>query len=324
MTGPQEAPPVRARKTLSSPKRAPQVSRFPSPRRRNEGRVPWASLRGWVLVVLPPTTLVTALAFWFGYNYTATRTYYLGVDANMLGYSTIEYLLRSGEPVIVPIAVLLAVGLVVLTLHALVAQLLRRTKHSRAMQATFIVLIALGVFAQVLAIRGMFVSLGGYYLLPPILLGCGAALAGYSFHMLRADFDSKSSRVTRPEVPDWERAGYVIVTLLVILSLFWGMTLYAGALGTGRAQALENNLAARPGVKIYSKQSLALRHPAIVETKLETLDSDYRFEYSGLRLLVYSAGKYFLLPDNWTHESGTTFVLQDSSDIRIEFTPGKS
>ncbi|WP_159698311.1 hypothetical protein [Arthrobacter sp. 18067] len=276
-----------------------------------------------MVIVLPPTTLVTALAFWFGYNFTASRTYYLGVDANMLGYSTVDYLLRSGEPVIVPIAVLLAAGLVVLIMHAIAGQLILRFQNSRVIRAGFVVLIALGAIAVAVAVRSMFVVLAGYYLLPPILLGGGAGLAGYSFHMLRTNFNPKA-RIGKSEAPEWERAGYVIVVLLIILSLFWGMTLYAGALGLGRAQALESNLAARPGVKIYSKQSLALRHPEITETRLDLPDSDYHFEYSGLRLLVYSAGKYFLLPENWTHDAGTTFVLQDSPDIRIEFTPGRS
>lgn len=295
------------------------------PKRRLAGaRVPWVGLRDWALIVLPPTTLVTALAFWFGYNYTATRTYYLGVDANMLEYSTTEYLLRSGEPVIVPIVILLAVGLAALITHALVGYLVQKYPNQVGLRNTFIALIVLGFFLQALAIRSMFILLGGYYLLPPVLLGGGAALTGYSFYMLRTSVTPKAPSGQQVDAPPWERGGYVIVALLVVLSLFWGMTLYAGELGRSRAQALESNLAARPGVKVYSKQSLALRHPAIVETRLNVPDSEYRFEYSGMRLLVHSAGKYFLMPEDWTHESGTTFVLEDSSNIRVEFTPGKS
>lgn len=266
---------------------------------------------------------MTALAFWFGYNYTASRTYYLGVDANMLGYSTVEYLLRSGEPVIVPIAMLLVAGLLILILHALVGNVIQRSRELRFLRSLFSGLLVVGLLAQSLAVRSMFVPLGGYYLLPPLLLGGGAGLAGYSFYILRVSLATNGAGSHKTEAPDWERAGYVVVALLVILSLFWGMTLYAGALGIGRAQALESNLAARPGVKIFSKQSLALHHPAITETRLNAPDSEYQFEYSGLRLLVQSSGKYFLLPEDWTHESGTTFVLPENSDIRIEFTPGK-
>jgi hypothetical protein len=301
---------------LLAPSRLPQGGRATS-------RVPWASLKEWVLVVLPPTTLVTALAFWFGYNYTAARTYYLGIDSNMLEYSTTEYLLRSGEPVIVPLAVLLALGLVALITHALTGYLIGKWPKRMVLRTTFISLIVLGALALAVAIRSMFISLDGYYLLPPLLLGGGAALSAYSFYMLRTNITPLTLRRQQSVAPPWERAGYVIAALLVILSLFWGMTLYAGALGRGRAQALESNLTARPGVRIYSKHSLALRIPAIVETKLKTADSEYHFEYSGMRLLVHSAGKYFLMPEGWTHESGTTFILEDNSSIRIEFTAGK-
>ena len=49
----------------------------------------------------------------------------------------------------------------------------------------------------------------------------------------------------------------------------------------------------------------------------------YRYRYSGLRLLIRSGGKYFLLPGNWTRDAGTVIVLGDRPDYRFEFGSGR-
>ena len=53
-------------------------------------------------------------------------------------------------------------------------------------------------------------------------------------------------------------------------------------------------------------------------------DERYPYRYSGLRLLVMSGGKYFLVPDGWTRASGAVLVIPDTPDIRVEFFPGGS
>src|SRR5690348_12442394 len=58
------------------------------------------------LFVAPPT-LVVALAFWFGWRLTNTRSEYFGIDSSTLGFSTSDYLLRSADAIFVPIAVAL-------------------------------------------------------------------------------------------------------------------------------------------------------------------------------------------------------------------------
>jgi hypothetical protein len=106
-----------------------------------------------------------------------------------------------------------------------------------------------------------------------------------------------------------------------LISLFWGTSLYAGALGRGRAMGLERNIVSRPAVTIYSKASLALASP-VEETRIDAPHAEYRYLYTKLRLVIRSNGKYFLLPEGWTHQCGTAIVLQESPDIRFEFQPG--
>jgi hypothetical protein len=59
----------------------------------------------------------------------------------------------------------------------------------------------------------------------------------------------------------------------------------------------------------------------VVERRLRGADSAYR--YSGLRLLVRSGGKYFLLPKDWLHATGAAIVLRDTRELRFEFEAGR-
>jgi|RhiMetStandDraft_4_1073278.scaffolds.fasta_scaffold01036_5 hypothetical protein len=283
----------------------------------------WTAVRDWVAVIVPPTTLVTALAFWFGYTYTSARTFYLGIDASILEFSVTDYLVRSAEPVIVPAAVLLSIFLTAVGAHSLVDLCIRTRTDSRLLKVGSLALCVLGCLSLLLGLRMMFVVLPGiHYLVPQALLGGGAASAGYGYYSLRTIGRRSDSASQRRSMPLWEKGGYVVISLLVVLSLFWATTSYAGALGRGRAQALEQNLSASPSVVLYTKKSLAIAAP-VVETRLTAPDSEYGFRYSGLRFIAHTANKYFLFPDGWTRAQGTVVVLEDTPEIRLEFKAGR-
>lgn len=287
-----------------------------------QGQGTWTAVRDWLAVIVPPTTLVTALAFWFGYTYTSAQSFYLGIDVSILEFSTTDYLVRSAEPVIVPAAVLLAIFIAAIGAHALVDLCIRVRPGNPILRAGSLLVCSAGCLLLLLGLRTMFVLLPGiHYLVPPTLLGGGAACAGYGFYALRTMGRRSELTGERRRIPIWEKGGYVVVSLLVILSLFWATTLYAGALGRGRAQSLERNLNLSPSVVVYSKKSLALA-PPVSETRISTPDSEYGFRYSGLRFGTHSAHKYFLFPDGWTRSEGSIVVLEDNPDIRLEFRAG--
>jgi hypothetical protein len=278
----------------------------------------------WLAAVVPPTTLFTALAFWFGYVFTSARTAYFGIDASTLEFSTIDYLLRSADAVVLPAVVFLAIVLGTIGMHALMLFIVRRGRGIKWIGIGCLALSVLGTILLAVGIRSMFAAVPGFshYLATPVLLGGGAAFAAYGFYIVRT-----MGRLFGPDrqpydVPLWERGGYVVVAMLIILSLFLATTLYAAALGRGKSQALEQNLRSRPSVVLFSKQSLALPD-AVAVTRLDTPDSAYRFRYTGLRLLIRSASKYFLLPEVWSQETGTVIILEDTAEIRLEFQAGQ-
>jgi hypothetical protein len=60
-------------------------------------------------------------------------------------------------------------------------------------------------------------------------------------------------------------------------------------------------------------------------TSLTKSASRYRFRYTGLRLIVRSGGKYFLVPAGWSSQNGASaFVIPDGDDFRLEFQPGST
>ena len=272
----------------------------------------------WLSLIVPTLTLLTALLFWFGWTFTNTRAAYFGIDYTTLGFSTSDYVLRSAEGIFVPATVTLLVVLAALSIHAAVSSVLRFARGRTVVRTAAWIVVVVGLAATVVGVWAMFAPLpvASYYLLAPVLQGGGIVAVAYGVYVLRSP-----AAAARVGPAPWERYGYWVVAMLVILNLFWVFSLYASALGVGRAQELELNLATRPSVTVFSTHSLAFGNP-VVSTRLDDPDSLYRFSYTGLRLLIRSDDKYFLLSEGWSRQTGVAIVLVDGPDIRLEFEPG--
>ncbi len=296
---------------------APQAAepRLPSPRRALE----------LVGLVVAPTTLVTALAFYFGWVLTNSRASYFGIDASALGYSTQDYLLRSADALFVPLGSVFALALGGVWLHAFAIGRLggsgaraRLVIAARAAVGVGGVLFALGAFA---VFRPL--SFSPHYLFASASPGIGIAVLAYGLHLLeRAAAAQRGAARTPSAGPNVRATALTLVALLVVLSGFWTASRYADALGRGRAERLAATLQIRPQVTVFAPKRLALAAGGVVERRLAG-GGAYGYSYSGLRLLVRSGGKYFLLPDGWTRARGSAIVLADSPDYRFEFGAGR-
>ncbi|WP_353826573.1 hypothetical protein [Agromyces sp. SYSU T0242] len=272
----------------------------------------------WIGVLLPFTTVLTALAFWFGWTLTNSRSRYLGVDASVFGFTPTDYILRSADAVIVPIILICLGGLLWVSLIAGVNVLLDRPELRHPVRIGATIALALALVGVLVALRAMFVGFapGTHYLAAPMVLGVSALLAGTSATVLRRTAADPKQRLARL----WGRSGVVLIATIVVASLFWGSTLYADALGRGRGRDVEQQLGRLPSVVVFSAVPLGLEPPA----EPQPVDDGGRYvvRYDGLRLLLKSDGSYFLLPDGWRSGEGPVIVLRDDGDIRIEFTAG--
>ncbi|MEJ1178625.1 MULTISPECIES: hypothetical protein [unclassified Pseudarthrobacter] len=279
------------------------------------------SVLQWFAIIAPLTTVATALAFWFGWTMTATRTAYFGIDQSILEYSTVDYLLRSADALIVPAIFILLITVVCVGIHAVTAAIIRREVGLGYVQIGAVFVLLAGTFVTSLGVWTMFEDLpfATPFLFEPSALGGGIAVSAYAFWVLRR---TALGANTVRRLPMWEKLGYVAVVLLVVVALFWACSSYAGALGTGRSREYAQDLERRPAVTVYSMQSLALGS-SVTEEKISTPGSKYGFKYTGLRFVTLSSGKYFLLPADWSRSAGVAIVLDESSEYRVEFEPGR-
>jgi hypothetical protein len=271
-------------------------------------------------LVIAPTTLVTALALYFGWRLTNARSSYFGLDGSALGFSAQDYLLRSADALFIPLATIVTVTLGAVRLHAIVRRDLRRGDHARALRAITRTAVIAGAALFALGVFGAFKPgpFSSHHLFVPASPGIGIVVLAYGMY-LRAQVASGARPPTAGQSGRGLRADVALVCLLVVLSAFWTASVYATALGRGRAIQTAQRLGMRPAVTVYSRQRLHLDGPGIFEQRLAGRYSAYRYRYSGLRLLIRSDDKYFLLPDAWSRGAGAAIVLPDGQGLRFEF-----
>lgn len=271
----------------------------------------------WLAVIVPLTSVAAGLAFWFGWTWTAQRGAYFGLDNSVVEFTPTDYILRSADALIVPAILTTIVALVWLALHALVLHFVDARRGLRGIRIACWIAVLLGFAGLVVSVPALWRL--GQDLSGPILLGLSAAAIAEASSILR-----RSARGGRPpRLPAWHRGGYVVATMLVVLSLFWAFSQFAKGYGHGRAVDLAHNVNQLAWVVVYSDLSLGLDAP-VVETRITEPDSAYHFRYSGLRLLTKSGDKYFLVPDGWTSDNGHTIVLEEQPGLRLEYSPASA
>lgn len=270
--------------------------------------------------VAAPTALVTALLYYFGWNHSGWFFQYFGVNANVLGLSTVDYLIYSEDALFVPITVGALVGLLALSGHRLLragiaAAILtpRRLAIFLAGTATLGLLLTTGGFISVLTST----PLSRVLTAAPLSLAAGVLLLAYSDHLWRTSPARSPSTGTKPDpaaVAQW-----AIVFVLVAVSLFWAAADYSAAVGTRRAHLLVSQLSTYPDVVVYSQRSLNLTAPGVRQTRCHDAQAAYSFRYDGLKLVLRSGDQYLFLPQTWTPAHGAAVLLPRDASVRLEF-----
>jgi hypothetical protein len=271
--------------------------------------------------IVAPTTLLTGLLFYFGRIYANGSFSYFGVNFTALDLSVSDYLIRSADGLIVPLVTATGLSIVALWLHQLIGSL---SADRRRFAAKAILPIS-GVVGLVLLGLALIDVFGGpLFISHPeirgIIFALGVILVAYAVHMARRLISEllpgrAANRPMAAAIGEW---GALFV--LVSIGLFWAAGSYASAVGTTRAKEIEASLHTSPAVTIFSEKKLSLTAPGVLETPCSA-GSAYQFRYEGLTLVLQAGNQYFLLPDDWTRDSGTAFLLPRGDDLRLEFSP---
>ena len=86
--------------------------------------------------VVAPITVISALLFYFGYVSSRAQYAYFGVDVDTIGLSTQDYVMRSPQPLLVPLLTLVMIAVALVALHLAVSAWVARARPERARTVT--------------------------------------------------------------------------------------------------------------------------------------------------------------------------------------------
>jgi hypothetical protein len=320
------------------PTRTPEPTQPTEPAEQGEAQPQrkFSTLLEWAVAFVPPATVLTGLGVWYGYELALARGRYFGLDTTVIDFSTREYVVRAVVAVLGPMLVLLVVVGALLWWHVGVRWALHRRsavdRWHAAVRAVGVLLVAVGVVSLVTGLRavGSAQVLAGQQVFRTLLVGAGVLGVTYGAWMVRQG----SAQETRPAAGGpgthgplssgpaelWHQAGYLVTLGALLVSVFWAFSVAAEERGAADSARLHREGFVRlPGVVVYSTAPLGLEGDGVAEDEVPGRGSAYRWRYDGLRLLVRSNERYFMVPVGWEPGRSTVVVLDEGPEVRFEF-----
>lgn len=296
---------------------APETSAEPPPSGSQQFER-WLSVGGSIIA---PATLLSTLLFYFGYVSSRAQYNYFGVDVNTIGLSTQDYVMRSPQPLLVPLLVLTLLGAALLAAHSRFRR--RASAHPAAPRLARRMVVAglagLGVGVSLLFAYAGIGDWPYYPLVAPLALGAGASLTAYGISTLRF-LDRRAGRPGQAGAFAGPGA-MILLWLAVAASVFWATATVAQWSGLGLAKEQARQLGQLPSVIVDSQSRLFLPAGAgVVERDLtgDPKDQGYRYRYHNLRLLIQGEDRMFLVPRRW-NATNTTLVVPLDASVRVQF-----
>jgi hypothetical protein len=264
-----------------------------------------------VATIGSPIAIATALLFYFGWVRASVQARRLGYDTTILDWSVQDYILRSILVLFIPLMVLLLLALLLIWLHQrLILPMVESpcpgrmaTWLPRGLRASWI------LWASVAVVVLMFATPGSGAVIP--LTATLALLCAMYGDLLERRITGKSRTSS---------AAKVLILLLLAFAVFWDTERLARVMGDEYAAQITADPRQLLAVTIYSSKSLEIHTHGVVETKLGSPESAYRYRYDGLRLVQRSGDRYLLMSELWDVRSSRIIVLRDNDTIRMEFS----
>lgn len=274
----------------------------------------WSHVLGYVSVIGPPATVVTALVFYFGWARAKAQAEWMGLHVNLFGYTTRDFALLSISALYLPLLLLVALAMLWVWLDRLLRRRIDRGAAGRwATALPRAALLGAGALIGLMVVL-LFAERVYSPLYAPYLVTAGVLVAAWAVRIRRC-----AAAVEGPRRPAEQQAvEATLLLVLVALLLFWGTSNFAEARGRGLAEDLEVNLLWLPRAQVYSQEPLGLDVPGVTTRELGTAEAPL-YRYDGLRLLTVSGERYFFLHEGWSVEEGTVVVLPDDASLRVQY-----
>jgi hypothetical protein len=273
----------------------------------------WKRAVDMLAVIGPPLTIATALLVYFGWARTDAQAKAMGLDVSLFGYTVQDFVLRSIPSLFIPLVWLLLVAVAWLSLDRFLAGHLAAGRVAGIRRlAAVILFVGLACAAAMWLV--VIVQPERTVLFVPYIMAGGVLLAAWGLSLWRRAAEASGRSLAALSRGSEKTLVFCLVTLL----LFWGTSDFAQALGRGLAVSYEDRSALLPTAVVYSKDRLGISAPNVREQSSGTAEHPV-YQYSGLRLLVVSGGRIFLLNEGWTLRSGKVVVLRDDPGMRVEY-----
>lgn len=283
--------------------------------------------------LVAPTTVITALLFWFGYVSTVAEYQYFGVPMDVVNLSTQELLLHGVEVMYVPLVLALVAVLAVTAVHGVVSWVLAAPARDLISRWLAVLTLAIGLvllFRSMIGILVPAVAETEYPGTTPLALALGPLCLAYGTWILRsvglrrADARGTDSWLRGQSARQLARVVVPLVAGVLVAGLFWAVNSFAAAYGGGRGELRAERLAGEPAVVIDTADRLVglAASGAVQESMLSPAEDEiFRYRYEGLRLLTESDGRLFLVPAQWRAGAGWTVVLAYDDRVRLRLLP---
>jgi hypothetical protein len=265
----------------------------------------WDRVYSFAGNIVAPATALSTLLFYFGYVSTRAQYLYFGLDVDTIGLSTQAFVMRSPQPLLVPVLVLFLLVAGGIAVNRWLGP--RLTGHTGAGLVLGVTIIGAGLL---LLFAYPTIGQWTYYpLVTPVLLALGAGTTAYVMGVRRGP--------VRLRVALW---------LTVAAAVFWTNATLAQWSGTGLGQEQAGRLNELPRVVLDTRERLYLRNADVSEAVLQSEEGQsFRYRYRGLRLLVQNGDKMFLVPCTERvnpcpyHPGSATLVVRFSDSTRVQF-----
>jgi hypothetical protein len=274
----------------------------------------WKRAVDLLAAIGPPLTMATALLVYFGWARTDAQAKAMGLDVSLFGYTVQDFVLRSIPSLFVPLVWLLIVAVLWLATDRFLTRQLADGSRTAAIRRLSVIVLLAGLAGAGAMWLVEILQPERTVLFVPYIMAGGVLLAAWGLSLWR-----RASAIPGAVIPALSRGSErTLVFCLVTLLLFWGTSDYAQALGRGLAVSYEERFSLLPTAVVYSKDRLGISAPNVREQSSGT-GGQPLYQYSGLRLLVVSGGRIFLLNEGWTLRSGKVVVLRDDPGVRVEY-----
>lgn len=266
---------------------------------------------GWsrLVMILSETALISALLYYFGWARTQATFGQFGISLSLLDLATTEYILRSINSAFPP---LIGLGITITALSATHRRWVRPALDRPADARSHKVVCHILRVIQILGSAGLALAAIGVIAQDSI----GKPLASW----LPAVLFVGASALIYGDAVFAQRSGIqsgILVTLAVIGAL-WLVTAHAQRTGTEFAHRYVATLPNQPEIILYSADRLAVSGPGVTVDQISQDGSRFKFRYAGLRMLIHTNDRYFLVASGWQASRDPMYVIATGDDTRID------